>query len=139
MINQQTYKHLWEKVSINSYSELLELASQEIARHQLDTIVCGPLFTGGKGSFEANATFLDALIREKSPEYRIFDQLPYLDIYVFSDGEHDLSEKFEQFYLPIIGKMKKVIFAPGWEKSQGSQTEHKYAQRLRKEIIYLKG
>jgi len=103
---------------------------------------CGPISTGGKGSIDANLAELDrAILSFASKGVYIFDQIPFEEpmqrIKPKSDGyNYDL---LNQFYLPLSqsGLIKKFIFLPGWESSEGARWEDKQAEKLAIKREYL--
>lgn len=105
-------------------------------------MVCGPITTGGLGSWQANMERFANYIRSAScGGSKIFNQL------VFENGlwrirkYHGRSDDrlLQEFYQPLFefGTMKTLHFIPGWPTSYGTRWEHNQALELGLEIKYL--
>ncbi|MBU1046401.1 DUF4406 domain-containing protein [Patescibacteria group bacterium] len=107
-------------------------------------IVCGPISTGGKGSIEANMSYLNEWISELQKKgHNVFSQIP------FEDPMHKMIKLFKtkgypnwilnDFYLPIFksGLIKKFNFIPGWQSSTGACWEYGQAQKIGIEVAFL--
>lgn len=128
-----------ECAKADSFAELLPIAIAELRKFPAGgEVVCGPISTGGRGSFEANFKVfggtIKTLLREGRP---MFSQVPYEERIMFFKKrwqEADPSRTgqyyipiLEEFYLPIFqtGLIKKGWFIPGWESSFGARWERK--------------
>lgn len=144
MAGYATKNDLADIAKAKTFEELRNIAFRILDRMPWPIgIVCGPLTTGGLGSFELNMARMrntisgliccdeavfNQLIFEKAI-HRITDNKSY-----YKDGNHLL----ETFYLPIFKKYIRVIyFIPGWESSIGASWEHKRAEEFDIKIIHL--
>lgn len=104
--------------------------------------VCGPITTGGRGSFEENIKLFHCGIMRLHSDGRIlFDQRPFIAPIQRLIGEQaDYPwNVLEEFYLPVFksGHIKEFHFLPGWESSFGAQWEYDRAVELNIDISYL--
>lgn len=97
--------------------------------------VCGPITTGGRGSFEENLKVIDCGIRYLRVQGKsVFDQQPYQAtmqrLKAITPEYH--GSVLEEFYLPIFrsGYIADLYFVPGWRSSVGAQWEHARALEL---------
>jgi len=127
-----------------TFEELREIACTILSRMPWPVgIVCGPLTSGGFGSFELNRREMQRAIRKLNDEDKgVFNQL------IFEDAMHRIMKNksyykggnhlLETFYLPILERyIRKMYFLQGWKGSQGATWEHQTGLRLGIEIIYL--
>lgn len=106
--------------------------------------VCGPLTTGGKGSYEANVEVLHKGIHWLAARGKtVFDQRPFEDpMFKVIQAQkktaypHNL---LEEFYLPLFqsGHIKELHFVPGWETSIGATWEYEQGKALGIAIFHL--
>lgn len=140
---EEDYKAL-EKAT--TYKQLFEIALIILNRMPENrTQVCGPISTGGRGSFEANMEYIDSIIKKLQDEgVNVFDQMPFeipmskiKKLYPTEGYDYNL---LNEFYLPIFesGLVKKLYFLPDWKSSTGSKWEHEQGLRLGIEIEYMK-
>lgn len=102
------------------------------------SIVIGSLGVDTKDFKRNEKLFKEYIYKLQRKNIKIFDQIPYLDIYL-KNSPKDYSKKFEIFYKGIIqsGKIKKIFVIPNWEKSLGVITEINFAKEKNIEIEYL--
>lgn len=141
---KEDYKALEEAIS---YKQLFDIALKILARmpDSPRTQVCGPISTGGKGSFEANMEYIDSVIKKLQEDgVNVFDQMPF-EIPMSKIKKLNPVEGYDynllnDFYLPIFesGLVHKLYFLPDWKSSTGSKWEHEQAERLGLEIGYMK-
>lgn len=132
---------------LNSFPEMRKIAFQVLGELPQPVIqVCGPLTTGGLGSFEANIERLGKGIEILAQQGKIiFDQRPFEDpMHKLITEAHDIGypyEVLEEFYKPLFesGYIKELHFLPDWQSSTGSRWEHKQAERLGIAIHYFSG
>jgi len=115
-----------------SYPHLANIAL-EILAAMPGTIgqVCGPITSGGRGSFAANiAFFTEAIASLETQGVTVFSQMP------FEDRMQELKvvdgynwPVLNEFYGPIFasGLVRRLYFLPGWENSCGSCWEREQA------------
>jgi len=122
-----------------SYSDLLVIAERVIGRMPKPVAqVCGPITTGGLGSFVKNIAVLKKTIETLALAGKsVFDQTPFQEQMQYikdangngSDYDHEL---LREFYQPLFEKklIDELYFIPGWESSVGTRWEHEEALRL---------
>ena len=118
------------------YKNLLEKALLEIKQEGFNTMVFGPLKTQTPEYQENLNRFYQAqdMVRDKG--YQVFNQIPYLDIYI-PDAPFDFNTKFPIFFQGIIksGLIKYTFFTHDWKSSPGAISEHEYCQKNSINII----
>lgn len=131
--------------SLTSYAEAKELGMRRLKRlPQPVAQICGPLTTGGRGSFEKNIQMMHEGIQVLVAMGKIvFDQRPFeiplaKILRARKSAEYDYG-LLNEFYLPLFetGLVKEFHFLPGWESSTGSRWEHEQAIRLNIAIFYM--
>jgi len=103
--------------------------------------VCGPITSGGRGSFEANIKhFTNAINSLESRGINIFSQMPFED----KMQELKVVEGYNwpvlhEFYQPIFESnlVRKLYFLPDWQESRGSCWEREQADKNKIEVIDL--
>ncbi len=134
----------WPEEEIARLAELTSYAQMaEVALAKLKTLphpvlqVCGPLSTGGRGSFPENLKVFGEAIRHLSEQGRnVFDQRPFeipmQKIKLARSAPGYAYDLLAEFYLPIFESrlIDELHFLPGWEGSTGSRWEHEQALRL---------
>lgn len=120
------------------YHNLLRKALLEIKQGGFNAIVFGPLKTQNSEYQENLNKFRCAQNTVQEQGYRVFDQIPYLDIYL-ENAPFDFKTKFPIFFEGIIksGLIKYALFTHDWEKSSGAISEHEYCLNNSITIIYL--
>jgi hypothetical protein len=106
--------------------------------------VCGPLTTGGRGSFEANVEALhDAIHWLVGQGKNVFDQRPFetpmrrlVEARTAPGYAYDL---LTEFYLPLFesGHIKELHFLHDWESSTGARWEYEQGVRLGIAIFHI--
>jgi hypothetical protein len=106
--------------------------------------VCGPIGSGGLGSFEANLNAFNEEIKKlQRAGVHVFDQVPFempmQEIKKKMGTEEAIKTILDHFYMPIFAdtKVSTFYFMPNWQSSKGATWEHALAQQLGKEIKYL--
>ncbi len=140
-----TEKDIQYLKTINSYSEMKEVALKMLkGLPQPVAQVCGPLTTGGRGSFKANLEmFSEGIEILVNKGKTVFDQRPFeipiQNLKKLTKGSGYQFEVLNDFYLPIFksGLVKELYFLPGWEGSVGAKWEHEQARLLNIEILYF--
>jgi hypothetical protein len=104
--------------------------------------VCGPMTTGGRGSFEENLKVIDHAIRHLRAQGKsVFDQQPYqVTMQRLKAVIHDYHTcVLEEFYLPIFrsGYLTEFHFVPDWQSSVGARWEFDRASELGIGVYYL--
>lgn len=106
--------------------------------------VCGPITTGGKGSFEDNMEVLHHGIHWVAGQGKVvFDQRPFqypmLKVIAASKKSGYPHDLLEEFFLPLFlsGYIGALYFLPGWETSVGSNWEFSQGKGLGLEIRYI--
>ncbi len=130
---------------LETYADMKEIALQMLKDLPQPVVqLCGPLTTGGRGSFEANIEMFNEGIQFLAKQDKtIFDQRPFeIPMQKLKAVRKDSGYAYEllnEFYLPIFesGYVKELYFLPGWENSVGACWEHEQAQRLEITISYL--
>jgi len=147
-ITKQYWKEKdWQDLESSlSVKDLYTIAERIISRMPKPFVgVCGPIATGGLGSFEKNINFFNQKIKElQSKGFVVFDQMPFeepmqrIKSEDLKKGDYQ-NDILNDFYLPIFksGLVSQFYFIPGWESSFGANWEHKLAQELGIEIVYL--
>lgn len=126
----------------SSMEELAEAAINFLRRVSLDghkvIEMCGPMTTGGLGSFEANMKrYNHAIAMAVKSGYIVFD-LPFFQpaiirILNFQEGQTDYNWEILHIFLRKIfesGYIVKGFFLPGWETSVGAKWEREEFKRL---------
>lgn len=119
-----------------TFSELAKIALRIIERMpQPVEMVCGPLTSGGLGSFKKNTEVLKRHILKLSRGAVVFNQLPFephlhriLNSPYHKGGNHLLREFYGKIFKS--GSIKTLHFIPGWKTSFGARWERKTAKRL---------
>jgi hypothetical protein len=123
------------------HSDLVIIALEILNRMPEPIVqICGPLTTGGLGSFELNVVeFEKAIIFFSDKREKVFDQLPFQNAMKRLSKGNGYNKILTNFYLPIFksGKIETYKFLPGWQESRGAKWEHKTLKKLKCEIIYL--
>lgn len=130
---------------LETYAQMKAFALEMLGRLPSPVVqVCGPLTTGGRGSFEANiAMFHEGVQLLAQQGKTIFDQRPFeIPMQKLKTIRQDPGYAYElldEFYLPVFesGLVHELHFLPGWESSTGARWEHEQAQRLGIAIFYL--
>lgn len=118
------------------YKTLLDVVLESI--EQGSVMVIGPLGVGTE-AFESNVIrFERAQKALEEDDYTVFNQLPYLDIFL-NGAPHERDTKFEIFYKGLIqsGKIATLFTLPGHETSKGTTLELSYAQEKSVPVIFL--
>lgn len=127
-----------------TFEELLVVAKRVIERIPDPAfMVCGPITTGGTGSQMVNVAILASAIAALRAEGKnVFNQLIFEEAMMriketpyYRDG----LQLLEIFYRPLFegGRFRKFYFVPRWQSSFGARWEHKEAERLGIEIVYI--
>lgn len=114
--------------SSESYYQVLLQTVLETMSHEC-VMVVGPLGVG-TDAFESNGTRFEKAQRKLEEDgYTVFNQLPYLDIFL-DDAPKDYGTKFDIFYKGIIqsGKITTLFVLPEYEHARGVLAEISYAQ-----------
>ena len=131
---------------VKTFGDIGEVALKVVQRFPIPHgQVCGPLSTGGTGSFEANVQAMaHAIGRLKSEGKPLFSQLPMEDsmlrVKAIQGARHDPFELLEEVYGRIFktGKVNPLYFMQNWKESQGARWEHERGLQHSLEIIYLR-
>jgi hypothetical protein len=118
------------------YKVLLDVALESIEEESV--MVVGPLGVGTE-AFESNVARFEKAQKELEDDgYTIFNQLPYLDIFL-TGAPHEHDTKFEIFYKRLIqsGKIATLFVLPGHETSKGTTLELSYAKEKGIPVIFL--
>ncbi len=141
MLKYWTKKDVLDAEGAKTFEELAKIALRIIDRMpQPVEMVCGPLTSGGLGSFEKNLQVFKKYIRlGEKVGLNIFDQLPFephLHRIWEENNAKDPNELLERFYGTIFksGKIKQLDFIPGWRSSIGARWERKTARKLKIKI-----
>ncbi len=133
---------LWLTIrSCKNYDELKIKAILIITetRDEGFVFVSSALYSHSKG-IKGGVKELRKIIIESAEEHQglVFNQIPFLDLYLPYLRGNEKGNKFELFYEPIIesSQITKVIMNNGWEKSMGCRTEHEVASKNLKKIEY---
>ncbi|MCL4400306.1 DUF4406 domain-containing protein [Patescibacteria group bacterium] len=140
-----THEDLERVESVDSYEAMLDLALKILPRlGQPIAQVCGPLSTGGRGSFEKNLEMFSEGIEFLHNQGKIvFDQRPFeVPMQKLKNSREKGGYAFDlldKFYLPVFesGYIKEMHFLPGWDGSTGAKWEHEQANRLGISIYYF--
>lgn len=139
-----TPEDVQELKDAKNYHDLVIIALRVLDRMPQPVVqICGPLTTGGLGSFEANAAEFDKAIFFFSQKGEcIFDQMPFEE--PMQRFKKDVIDGYdnrilEHFYLPLFrsGKIKKCKFLPDWKSSHGATWEHNKIEELKIDFIDL--
>lgn len=104
--------------------------------------VCGSLTSGGK-SVEENTKIFELAIQSLCFGQYVFNQLPFepkmQKMVGNRQGKGYPWDLMDEFYLPIFqsGRIEKLFFLRGWEKSTGADWEHRKAILLKIPTFYL--
>ncbi len=126
-----------------TYNDLLIIALRILDRMPEPRVqICGPISTGGKGSIEANiAEFEKAILYFSAQGENVFDQMPFEEAMqrIKKDVVGYDKRLLNEFYLPIFksGKIKKLLFLPGWKSSEGASWEHEQTEVLKIAFVDL--
>ncbi|MBI5732745.1 DUF4406 domain-containing protein [Candidatus Jorgensenbacteria bacterium] len=139
-----TFDDLNNMKAAKTFSGLSIVAMRIIKRMpQPVAMVSGPLSTGGLGSFKENLIVFEEAVQKLSGQgLYVFNQLPFEEHMwriAQAPAYRGADELLEEFYLPIFesGLVKSIYFIKGWETSYGASWEHRHAERLNIECIYL--
>lgn len=106
-------------------------------------LLCGPISSGGFGSFEENVRVFENMITLLEREDKVvFTQVPLelqlqaIKKTLYFGGEGHL---FTALYLPIIKSrmIGEMIFLPTWRTSAISRWQHREARRIRMPVTHL--
>lgn len=132
-----------------SLSDILKVANVVLDRMPESSIfqVCGPISTGKRTVEENILVFVKTIEVLFENQLEVFNQMPFekkmgelqKEWYLKNPGASYYMPLLEEFYKPIFetGKIKKMVFIPGWEHSFGASWEHDQANQLGIDIIYL--
>ena len=141
------HDHHWDEedkarlLEVQSYEELAELALRILSRMEdpeRPTIqVCGPMTTGGRGSFRANMDFFRfAIDRARAAGHNVFDQVVFQEAVVrlsgyAEDRPYD-TRILDDFYHPVFksGLVHVTLFLPKWKTSRGATWERELVTSL---------
>lgn len=118
------------------YKTLLTVALESI--EQGSVMVIGPLGVE-TDAFESNMSRFEKAQKELEEDgYTVFNQLPYLDIFL-EDAPRDYGAKFDIFYKGIIqsGKVTTLFVLPHYEYARGVLVEISYAQEKAVPVLFL--
>lgn len=127
--------------NIQSLEEAVKIACTVLDRmHQTGkpiVQICGPMTTGGAGSFRLNMRrFRKAITKahEKS-NYLVFDQMIFTQAFVHLFNRRGETKEYwidliDHFYGEIFrsGYFKGTLWLRDWESSTGARREHEIAQ-----------
>lgn len=137
--------HLELVKTLDTYAGMRELAFAMLQDLPGPIIqVCGPLTTGGRGSFKANVEALhDAIHWLVGQGKNVFDQRPFetpmrrlVEARITPGYAYDL---LTEFYLPLFesGHIKELHFLHDWESSTGARWEYEQGIRLGIAIFHI--
>jgi hypothetical protein len=140
-------KEDWENLEkVESVGDLYIIAQNIISKMPKPFVqICGPIATGGLGSFEANLNAFNNTIKGLQKQgLNVFDQMPFegsmqkLKNNVISKSEI-VNSILTDFYYPIFrsGYVSAFYFMPNWQTSFGAKCEHEKVKELGIEIVYL--
>lgn len=140
-------KEDWENLEkAESIGDLYIIAQNIISKMPKPFVqVCGPIATGGLGSFETNLNAFNETIKELQKQgLTVFDQMPFekpmqrIKKKIISNGEY-ADFILTDFYYPIFesGLVSAFYFMPNWQTSFGAKCEHEKAKELGIKIVYL--
>lgn len=118
------------------YKRLLEVVLESVEVGSV--MVIGPLGVG-TDAFESNIVRFEKAQKDLEEDgYTVFNQLPYLDIFL-NGAPHEHDTKFEIFYKGLIqsGNITTLFVLQGYESSKGTILELSYAQEKEVPVIYL--
>ena len=142
-------QNYWTKERIGAVAKLTSFT--EMAQFGLELLktlprpiiqVCGPLSTGGRGSFELNLLAFDETIDMLiAAGHTVFDQRPFeIPILALKSTTVDYDHRIlDEFYLPLFqsGMIDEMHFLPDWQSSKGATWEHGIAEQYGIKIVYL--
>lgn len=119
------------------YFKLLDKTLEEMG-DKIYSMVIGPLRNGKEKTHDYNHSHLADVIKEKSNEEPVFNQLNYQDE-LFKEAPHRYDIKFDIFYKGVIQSpnIKKLYVLPNFENSEGTMREINFAKEAGKEIVYM--
>jgi len=131
---------------VNNASEFRQLAEIGLVvmsrMPQPISQVCGPLSTGGRGSFAENAKLFHVAIKAlRERGHNVFDQMIFETairrIVLSWNGNGYCMPILTDFYEPLFrsGMVKKKCFLPDWQSSYGARWEREKAVELGIEIF----
>ena len=127
--------------SAHRFDDVAKIAITMLARHRHEgqnvSMICGPMTTGGCGSFEANMEHFRKSVKV-AVRYGlfVFDQTLFQDAMIrisnWKSGAAYPQDVLEIFYRNIFesGHVDKLIFLPDWESSKGARWERSIAADL---------
>jgi len=120
------------------YQNILQKALLEIKQEKANAMVFGPLKPQSLDFTENLNSFHEAQQIVQHQGYKVFDQIPYLDIYL-SDAPFDFDIKFPIFFQGIIQSklITHAFFTSDWKTSIGATKEHEYCEKSDIKIMYL--
>jgi hypothetical protein len=123
-------------LSENYYRTLLHTVLETIEEGSV--MVIGPLGVG-TDAFESNVVRFEKAQKDLEEDgYTVFNQLPYLDIFL-EDAPKDYGAKFDIFYKGIIqsGKITTLFVLPHYKHARGVLAEISYGQEKEIPVIFL--
>lgn len=136
-------KELLEKVA--SLEETADVAVSILKRMRGEgkpvVQICGPMSTGGAGSFEENmARFQKAIERASENGLTVFNQIPFQTAIIrltdYYEGSPYNTDILEVFYRRVFecGYISKALFLSDWQSSRGAVWERNLVSDLGIEI-----
>lgn len=135
--------HYKQLDACTSFAEMVIIAKSVIAhlaggRNGQIVQICGPMTTGGLGSFDLNCRlFKNAIVVARKSGLHVFNQLPFQTamlkiIHVKPKNGRYPVEILDEFYEPVFrsGLIHRALFIPKWETSTGSLWERKTLTRI---------
>lgn len=118
------------------YQTLLDVVLESIEEGSV--MVVGALGVGTEYFEENMKVFEKAILELEVDGYNVFNQLPYLDIFL-DNAPRDYGAKFDIFYKGIIqsGKITTLFVLPHYEHARGVLAEISYAQEKEVPVLYL--
>ncbi len=101
--------------------------------------VSSPLYAHPQGLKKGIQELRKAIIHQAEEHHgRVFNQIPFLNLYLAQLRSLETRNKFALFYEPVIqsSPISAIVMNQGWEQSQGCKTEHEAACQSSKKIEY---
>lgn len=134
--SEQEIAHIYQTTS---FTELATIVKKALTKTNTPLVeLCGPLTTGGAGSYEKNMqVYKQAATYLEQHEVHVFDLVSIEKQIVklvneYEDNTIAQKELLNNFFLELFssGNIHQAYFLPGWRSSNGASWEHEQCKKL---------